>query len=96
MPASLRQYIFVKGNLKPSVVVVAAHADLGVVIDGSPFFSVSKLQLGVTQSRGALNDGTWGVWLKNGADVLVTRFNVSCVFTQDIAVQVFHGLKSDL
>eukprot|EP00878_Enallax_costatus_P038027 GHUV01043156.1.p1 GENE.GHUV01043156.1~~GHUV01043156.1.p1 ORF type:complete len:222 (+),score=22.33 GHUV01043156.1:621-1286(+) len=68
---------------------VCLPADLGVIIDGSPFFTIRRLHLGTTQSRGASYDGTWGVWLKNGADVLVTRFNVSATFTQDIAVQAF-------
>jgi hypothetical protein len=62
-------------------------ADLGIIVDGSPFFTVSNLQLGVTQRRGPAYDGTWGVWLKNAADVLITRFNISAVFTQDIAIQ---------
>jgi len=58
-----------------------------MVVDASPFFTVSDLQLGVTRPRGSSYDGTWGVWLKNAADVLVTRFNISAVFTQDFAVQ---------
>jgi hypothetical protein len=69
--------------------VVLCAADMGIIIDGSPFFTVQQLQLGVTAPRGANGyDGTWGVWLKNGADVLITRFNVSCTFTQDFGVQV--------
>jgi hypothetical protein len=36
-------------------------------------------------------DGTWGVWQKNGADVLITRFNMSCAFIQDFGVQVCGG-----
>lgn len=62
-------------------------ADLGLIVDGSPFFTVNNLQLGVTQRRAATYDGTWGIWLKNAADVLITRFNISAVFTQDIAIQ---------
>lgn len=62
-------------------------ADLGVIVDGSPFFTVSNLHLGVTSPRAAAHDGTWGLWLKNAADVLITRFNISAVCTQDIAVQ---------
>lgn len=58
-----------------------------MVVDASPFFTVSDLQLGVTRPRSSTYDGTWGVWLKNAADVLVTRFNISAVFTQDVAVQ---------
>jgi hypothetical protein len=56
-------------------------------VDGSPFFTVNNLQLGVTQRRAATYDGTWGIWLKNAADVLITRFNISALFTQDIAIQ---------
>lgn len=67
--------------------VLYCPPDLGVIVDGSPFFTVSDLQLGVTQRRAATYDGTWGIWLKNAADVLITRFNISAVFTQDIAVQ---------
>lgn len=66
---------------------VRSLLDLAVLVDGSPFFTVSNLQLGTTARRAAIYDGTWGVWLKNAADVLVTRFNISAVFAQDIAVQ---------
>lgn len=68
---------------------VAFTADLGIIIDGSSFFTVKKLYLGTTASRSSSGyDGTWGVWLKNAADVLITRFNISAVFTQDFGVQV--------
>lgn len=69
----------------------AAHApaDMGIIVDGSAFFTVRQLHMGVTAPRGANGyDGTWGVWLKNGADVLITSFNMSCAFTQDFGVQV--------
>jgi hypothetical protein len=56
-------------------------------VDGSPFFTIRDLHLGVTQRRAPAYDGTWGVWLKNAADTLITRFNVSAVFTQDFGVQ---------
>ena len=70
--------------------VALLNMDMGVVVDASPFFTISQLHLGVSGARaqGSGYDGTWGVWLKNGADVLVTRFNMSAVFMQDIAVQV--------
>lgn len=74
----------VQGRRSPTLLCLPA--DLGVVVDASSFFTVNNLQLGVTRPRGAY-DGTWGVWLKNAADVLVTRFNISAVFTQDISVQ---------
>jgi hypothetical protein len=31
---------------------------------------------------------SWGVWLKNGADVLVENFNISAIQNFDFAVQV--------
>lgn len=58
-----------------------------MIVDGCPFFTIRNLHLGVTRDRAATYDGTWGVWLKNAADVLITRFNISAVFVQDIAVQ---------
>jgi hypothetical protein len=62
---------------------------MGIIVDGSPFFTVQQLHMGVTAPRGSNGyDGTWGVWLKNGADVLITHFNMSCAFTQDFGVQV--------
>jgi hypothetical protein len=65
--------------------------DMGVLVDNSPFFTIRQLTLAVSAPRNSSlgYDGTWGVWLKNGADVLVTRFNISAVFTQDLAVQVW-------
>ncbi len=64
-----------------------------MLLDGSFFFTITNLVLSTTAKRNtALGyDGTWGVWLKNAADVLVTRFNVSAVFTQDISAQVGGG-----
>jgi len=72
--------------------------DLGILIDNSPFFTVRQLTLGVSAPRNSSSgyDGTWGVWMKNGADVLVTRFSISAVFTQDFAVQVRLLCKSAL
>jgi hypothetical protein len=67
--------------------VAILNADLGVLVDGSPFFTVYNLQLGVTARRAASYDGTWGVWLKNAADVLITHFNISATYVQDVAVQ---------
>ncbi|KAF6262421.1 hypothetical protein COO60DRAFT_1676006 [Scenedesmus sp. NREL 46B-D3] len=66
------------------------NSDLGIIVDGSPFFTVQQLHMGVSAPRGSNGyDGTWGVWLKNGADVLVTRFNMSRTFTQDFGAQSF-------
>jgi hypothetical protein len=56
-------------------------------VDGSAFFTVRDLTLSVTARRAGVYDGTWGVWVKNAADVLLTRFNMSAINTQDVAVQ---------
>ncbi len=65
-------------------------ADLGLLLDACFFFTVTDISMTVDAKRNtALGyDGTWGVWLKNGADVLVTNFNMAAVFTQDISAQV--------
>jgi hypothetical protein len=34
-----------------------------------------------------VNNGAWGVWLKNGADTLVKDFNAQARMVRDIAVQ---------
>lgn len=36
--------------------------------------------------RGVIN-GAWGIWIKNGADTLVTNFNAQARTVRDIAVQ---------
>jgi hypothetical protein len=36
--------------------------------------------------RGVIN-GAWGIWLKNGADTLVTNFNAQARMVRDVAVQ---------
>jgi len=70
-------------------------ADMGVLIDNCPFFTARRLTLEVSAPRSpTLGYGRhWGVWLKNGADVLITRFNMSAVFVQDFAIQVRLGQR---
>jgi hypothetical protein len=46
---------------------------------------VDGLQLS-SGSRG-VNNGLWGVWLKNGADNLIRNFNAGSRLVRDIAVQ---------
>jgi hypothetical protein len=46
---------------------------------------VDGLQLS-SGSKG-VNDGLWGVWLKNGADNLIRNFNAGSRLVRDIAVQ---------
>lgn len=46
---------------------------------------VDGLQLS-SGGRG-VNNGAWGVWLKNGADTLVKDFNAQARMVRDVAVQ---------
>ena len=61
---------------------------MGIVVDSSHLFTITDVEVAVTTRRGATLDGSWGVWLKNGGDVLLTNFNISAVNYFDIAVQV--------
>lgn len=46
---------------------------------------VDGLQL--SSSGRGVNNGAWGVWLKNGADTLVKDFNAQARMVRDVAVQ---------
>lgn len=59
-------------NMSPSTTLLCA-----LQVDG--------LQLS-SGSRG-VNNGLWGVWLKNGADNLIRNFNAGSRLVRDIAVQ---------
>ena len=70
---------------------VLSIADAGVILDNSYFITIKDITLSSDRKRGTRFDGSWGVWLKNGADNLVTSFNISTVNTYDIALQVRLG-----
>lgn len=61
------------------------NADLGIALDGTYFCTVQDVQLG-SGPRGPDN-GLWGIWLKNGADVLLRNVQFATRFLRDIAVQ---------
>lgn len=49
------------------------------------YIQVDNLQLS-SGSRG-VNNGAWGVWVKNGADTLIKGLNAQARMVRDIAVQ---------
>jgi hypothetical protein len=61
------------------------NADMGIAMDGGFFCTIQNVELGAGP-RG-VDSGTWGIWLKNGADVLVKGVRVTTRFSRDIAVQ---------
>jgi hypothetical protein len=61
------------------------NADMGIALDGGFFCTIENVELGAGP-RG-VDTGAWGVWLKNGADVVVKGLRVSTRFVRDIAVQ---------
>jgi hypothetical protein len=65
--------------------VAVVNADAGVVLDGTQFCTVSDVEL--TSGPRGVDNGAWGVWLKNGADNLITGLAVTTRFVRDVAVQ---------
>ena len=65
--------------------VAVVNADAGLVLDGTQFCTVADVEL-ASGPRG-VDNGAWGVWLKNGADNLITGLSVSTRFVRDVAVQ---------
>jgi hypothetical protein len=61
------------------------NSDMGIALDGAYFCTVQDVQLG-SGPRGPDN-GLWGIWLKNGADVLLRNVQFATRFLRDVAVQ---------